>query len=86
MFEGFVSRLNSELRSLAPSSTQVKVVAPPKRQYSAWIGGLMLAALSKFDSMTVKMEEYDEFGPQIIPKMVLEVRVTGESTQRSVAR
>ena len=34
--------------ALAPSSMKIKVVAPPERKYSVWIGGSILASLSTF--------------------------------------
>ena len=34
-----------------PSSMKVKVVAPPERKYSVWIGGSLLASLSTFQQV-----------------------------------
>jgi actin beta/gamma 1 len=47
--------------ALAPASAQIKVVAPPEREYSTWIGGSILASLSHVRYMS--KEEYDESGP-----------------------
>jgi hypothetical protein len=33
---------------LAPAAMRIKVVAPPERKYSVWIGGSILASLSTF--------------------------------------
>lgn len=52
-----------------PSSVcvvQVKVVAPPERKYSVWIGGSILASLSTFQQMWIAKSEYDESGPSIV--------------------
>merc|ERR1719273_2411054 len=38
MFPGISDRLNKEIVALAPASIKVKVVAPPERKYSVWIG------------------------------------------------
>ena len=41
-------RMSKEITALAPSSMKIKVVAPPERKYSVWIGGSILASLSTF--------------------------------------
>jgi actin-related protein len=51
MFPGIADLMQKELTSLSPSSIKVKVVAPPERKYSAWIGGSILASLSTFQNM-----------------------------------
>jgi actin len=66
MFPGIADRLQKELTALAPSSVKVKVIAPPERKYSVWIGGSILASLSTFQNMWVSKEEYDESGPGIV--------------------
>merc|ERR1712164_21293 len=63
MFEGIAERLTKEMTNLAPNSMKIKVVAPPERKYSVWIGGSILSSLSTFQAMWVKKEEYDESGP-----------------------
>jgi Actin len=45
---------------------KIKVVAPPERQYSVWIGGSILASLSTFQQMWVSMAEYEEAGAGIV--------------------
>jgi len=66
MFTGMSERLQKEVTSLAPSSMTIKIVAPPERKYSVWIGGSILASLSTFEEMWVTKEEYDESGPSIV--------------------
>ena len=48
MFSGIAERLNKEMVALAPSSMKIKVIAPPERKYSVWIGGSILSSLSTF--------------------------------------
>ncbi|XP_037493477.1 actin-66 isoform X2 [Jatropha curcas] len=48
MFPGIADRMSKEISALAPSSMKIKVVAPPERKYSVWIGGSILASLSTF--------------------------------------
>ncbi|MQI72129.1 actin, cytoplasmic 2, partial [Escherichia coli] len=55
-----------EISALAPSSMKIKVVAPPERKYSVWIGGSILASLSTFQQMWISKGEYDESGPAIV--------------------
>ncbi len=47
-------------------ATQIKIIAPPERKYSVWIGGSILASLSTFQQMWISKEEYDESGPSIV--------------------
>jgi len=66
MFRNIDQRLKNELESLAPQAMTIKIVAPPERKYSVWIGGSILASLSTFEEMWVTKEEYDEAGPGIV--------------------
>jgi len=66
MFPGIAERLTKEVTALAPSTMKIKVVAPPERKYSVWIGGSILASLSTFQQMWISKAEYDESGPSIV--------------------
>jgi len=66
MFPGIGERMTKELTALAPSTMKIKVVAPPERKYSVWIGGSILASLSTFQAMWISKAEYDESGPSIV--------------------
>ena len=66
MFPGIADRMSKEITQLAPSSMKIKVVAPPERKYSVWIGGSILASLSTFQQMWISKSEYDESGPSIV--------------------
>ncbi|KAJ7614146.1 actin 1 [Roridomyces roridus] len=66
MFPGIADRMNKELVSMAATSIKVKVVAPPERKYSVWIGGSILASLSTFQNLWISKQEYDESGPGIV--------------------
>ncbi|KAI7786069.1 actin [Diaporthe eres] len=66
MFPGISDRLQQELTNMAPSSMRVRVIAPPERKYSVWIGGSILASLSTFQQMWISKQEYDESGPSIV--------------------
>jgi actin-related protein len=66
MFTQIDKRLEKELTQLAPASVKVKIVAPPERKYSVWIGGSILSSLSTFQDMWISKDEYDESGPGIV--------------------
>jgi len=66
MFAGIGERMTKELTALAPSTMRIKVIAPPERKYSVWIGGSILTSLSTFQQMWISKAEYDESGPGIV--------------------
>jgi len=66
MFPGIDKRLEKELTALAPPAIKIKIVAPPERKYSVWIGGSILSSLSTFQDMWIQKDEYDEAGPGIV--------------------
>ena len=49
--------MHKEIATLAPSTMKVKVIAPPERKYSPWIGGSILASLSTFQQMWISKQE-----------------------------
>ncbi len=66
MFPGIADRLQKEISQLAPPTTKIKIIAPPNRKYSSWIGGSMLASSETFQQMWISKQEYDESGPSIV--------------------
>lgn len=66
LFPGIADRMTKEVTALAPPSMKIKVVAPPERKYSVWIGGSILASLSTFQQMFITKAEYEEAGPPIV--------------------
>lgn len=66
LFEGMGERMWQEIHQLAPSTNKIKILAPPERKYSVWLGGSILASLSTFQTMWINKQEYDESGPAII--------------------
>jgi len=66
MFNGMADRMQKEITALAPAGKKVRVIAPPERKYSVWIGGSILASLSTFQTMWISKQEYDESGPSIV--------------------
>ncbi len=66
MYPGIADRMQKEIIGLAPNTMKIKIIAPPERKYSVWIGGSILASLSTFQSMWISKQEYDESGPSIV--------------------
>ena len=66
MYPGIADRMQKEITALAPSTMKIKIIAPPERKYSVWIGGSILASLSTFQQMWISKQEYDESGPAIV--------------------
>jgi len=74
MFPGFPERMQKELTALAPQTAKtgkVKIIAPPERKFSVWMGGSVLASLSTFEQMWISKAEYEESGPSIIHQKCL---------------
>ncbi|XP_006744461.1 beta-actin-like protein 2 isoform X2 [Leptonychotes weddellii] len=66
MYPGIADRMQKEIITLAPSTMKIKIIAPPERKYSVWIGGSILASLSTFQQIWISKQEYDEAGPPIV--------------------
>ena len=64
LFPGFVDRLGKEMVSVVHPSLRVKVVAPPERHYSCWIGGSIMGSLT--NTQWISKGEYDEYGCDIV--------------------
>lgn len=66
MFKNLPERLQQDVKALASANVDIKVVAPPERKYSVWIGGSILSSLTTFQNQWVMKSEYDEAGPGIV--------------------
>lgn len=52
LFPGIAERMHKEIVALAPSSMEVRIVAPPERLYSSWLGGMaLLVRLKSFSPL-----------------------------------
>jgi len=60
MIPGFSKRLESEIRGLAPPSSQVCVNPDSQRKYAAWIGGSMMSSLTTFADMEISKQDFDD--------------------------
>uniref|UniRef100_T1J8A7 Actin n=1 Tax=Strigamia maritima TaxID=126957 RepID=T1J8A7_STRMM len=66
VFPGLAERLQTELSKLRCRPIPSRIVFPPERKYSVWIGGSILASLATFQPMWVTRQEYMEFGSAIV--------------------
>jgi actin beta/gamma 1 len=71
MFHGMTERMTKEMTALIPPENRVRIIAPPERRCSAWIGGSILASLSTFQAMWISKQDYNEFGPSIVHRKCL---------------
>ena len=70
MFPGLKERLHKELTELVPETMEVKIIAPPERRYSVWIGGSILSSLKTFAKLWVTKKEYKEIGPTAVYRCI----------------
>ena len=66
MFPGIADRIAKEVSGLAPSSVEVKVIAPNERRFSSWFGGSVLSSLDTFQCNWITRQEFDESGAVIV--------------------
>ncbi|VDM04804.1 unnamed protein product [Schistocephalus solidus] len=71
LFPGLVERLQKEINHLFGTKLGAKVVAPPERRFSVWIGGSILSSLSTFNRMWITRKEYMEYGTSIVHRKCL---------------
>ena len=66
MLAGFASRMEAEVTAIAPPGIMVKVIAPPERRSSSWIGGSIIGGMSVYKKQSTSKAEYKEYGPNAI--------------------
>ncbi|XP_059488463.1 actin-like [Neocloeon triangulifer] len=67
MHPRFADRLQKEISDLAPSTMSINIIAPPERNFSAWIGGSIVARMPTL--MWITKQAYDECGESIVHRM-----------------
>lgn len=60
MFRGFGDRLLKELQIRTGNKNLIKIIAPPERKYTSWIGGSILTGLSTFKQLWMTKAEWQE--------------------------
>ena len=71
LLSGLSKRLYWETLTLVPAAFKPRIVtaSPVERDFSAWIGGSVLASLGTFQQLWISKQEYDEHGPSIVDKI-----------------
>lgn len=64
LFRNFPARLEKEVGNLTPSAIKPRVIAPPERRRSVWIGGSLLVSLPSFEKsgLWITQADYNEEG------------------------
>ena len=77
LFPGIADRMHKEIMALAPPNMNIRIrhAAPSNREYSAWIGGSVLASLNTFKQCWISKQEYDETGPSIVHRKGFETEL-----------
>ena len=71
MLPGLNDRLKLILKSYAPPTNEVNVIASPQRLNGAWVGGSLLSSMASFQQMLISKGEYNEVGKSIIHRKSL---------------
>ena len=66
MFLNIHERLQNEIIRMTPTSVKIKIIAPPQRKYSVWVGGSILSTLSTFQHLWLSKQDYNEYGSTIV--------------------
>ena len=66
LFMNIKERLHKEIYQLAPTKTDIRVVANKERMYSSWIGGSIVGNMETFQYMCIDKKEYEEQGNRIV--------------------
>ncbi len=66
MNPGLKESRTKEIKEEIAESGDGKIIAPPERVYSVWIGGSILSSLKTFQETGVTRREYKEMGPQFL--------------------
>lgn len=62
LLRGLHARVSSELAALFPRALRTRVLAPPERRYTTWIGLAIIAQLGTFRQQWMLRAEYEEQG------------------------
>ncbi|ODM92564.1 actin [Orchesella cincta] len=66
MLAGLHERLQKDMTEACNDAVTAKVVAPPERRYSVWMGGSVLCSLSSFQDNWISRAEYNESGSSVV--------------------
>ncbi|KAF0981964.1 hypothetical protein FDP41_011825 [Naegleria fowleri] len=70
LVKGIQERLTREMSRMVGGAVRLRIVAPPERKYSVWIGGSIISSLSSFQDRWIKRSDYEEYGCDLLSKML----------------
>ncbi|KAG2388023.1 hypothetical protein C9374_000873 [Naegleria lovaniensis] len=70
LVKGIQERLTREMSRMVGGAVRLRIVAPPERKYSVWMGGSIISSLSSFQDRWIKRADYEEFGCDLLSKML----------------
>ncbi len=65
-FPGLKERLCKELTEMMPEKNRIRIIAPPERRFTTWIGGAILASHKTFPNLWLSRKKYIEQGPTAV--------------------
>jgi len=68
LFPNLETRMQRDIDEVTPQSVQTRIIAPPERKYSVWIGGSILSSLSTFRQMWISRADFEECGAGVVHK------------------
>ena len=57
MFPGMADRMHRELGCLVLANMKINIIAPLEREYSAWLGGSIVASSPTFQQIRISKQE-----------------------------
>jgi actin-related protein len=69
LFPGFIGRFEKELFNLIPPGDLLRILAPPERKHSAWLGGSIYASLEGSGPTWMTRGQYEEHGAAYVHRV-----------------
>ncbi|EFC44097.1 hypothetical protein NAEGRDRAFT_33847 [Naegleria gruberi] len=69
LMAGFDAKLQEQMKekwAIAAPTLKSRVITPPDREKSVWIGGSILTSLSTFHQKWISHKDFSDFGPSIV--------------------
>lgn len=71
MIPHFADRLEQEIKRIINKNVDLKICAPPDRNFSVWSGASIFASLASFQEVSISKEMYNEYGPNAVHRKCL---------------
>ncbi|CAI4063908.1 hypothetical protein SKDZ_08G1740 [Saccharomyces kudriavzevii ZP591] len=67
---GFGERMLHDLEALSKGTCKIKIIAPPERKYTTWVGGSILTGLSTFQKLWTKKSDWLEDNTRVFSNLM----------------